>query len=205
MLAIFSQPLLHQSCPSVIRFVAGQKLSTSPSCPRSGELPKPKKQPLLRLYLDPCVDPVAFLPSHPVHCGKKKRKRSPLFFESHVTTAQGTKPFLCRNIFILHLPFLSPSTPFLLRTSPRFLPLSLAMHRTYSMRQSRAPTASQIESPPPPLSTTKSGRWLGKGGIGECHCEIIELSRRRLPDRAATRPPPSHGGTAVAATISGRK
>ena len=41
------------------------------------------------------------------------------------------------------------------------------MHRTYSMRQSRVPTASQIESPPPPLSTTKSGRWLGKGGIGE--------------------------------------
>lgn len=42
-----------------------------------------------------------------------------------------------------------------------------AMHRTYSMRQSRAPTASQVENPPPPLSTTKSGRWLGKGGFGE--------------------------------------
>lgn len=41
------------------------------------------------------------------------------------------------------------------------------MHRTYSMRQSRAPTASQVENPPPPLSTTKTGRWLGKGGIGE--------------------------------------
>lgn len=40
------------------------------------------------------------------------------------------------------------------------------MHRTYSMRQSRAPTASQVENPPPPLSTTKSNRWLGKGGIG---------------------------------------
>ncbi|EAW06478.1 Eisosome component PIL1/LSP1 family protein [Aspergillus clavatus NRRL 1] len=40
------------------------------------------------------------------------------------------------------------------------------MHRTYSMRQSRVPTASQIENPPPPLSSTKSNRWLGKGGIG---------------------------------------
>ncbi|KAI9807863.1 MAG: Eisosome core component [Sarcosagium campestre] len=29
------------------------------------------------------------------------------------------------------------------------------MHRTYSMRQSRAPTASQIQNPPPPASTTK--------------------------------------------------
>lgn len=43
------------------------------------------------------------------------------------------------------------------------------MHRTYSMRQSRAPTASQIENPPPPMSSTKSNRWLGKGGIGEWH------------------------------------
>ncbi|KAJ5439192.1 Sphingolipid long chain base-responsive protein PIL1 [Penicillium daleae] len=40
------------------------------------------------------------------------------------------------------------------------------MHRTYSMRQSRVPTASQIENPPPPMSSTKSNRWLGKGGIG---------------------------------------
>jgi hypothetical protein len=39
------------------------------------------------------------------------------------------------------------------------------MHRTYSMRQSRAPTASQVENPPPPLSTTKTNRWLGKGGL----------------------------------------
>lgn len=43
------------------------------------------------------------------------------------------------------------------------------MHRTYSMRQSRVPTASQIENPPPPMSSTKSNRWLGKGGIGEWH------------------------------------
>lgn len=51
------------------------------------------------------------------------------------------------------------------------------MHRTYSMRQSRAPTASQVENPPPPLSTTKTGRWLGKGGFGECSvCSINTLS-----------------------------
>lgn len=40
------------------------------------------------------------------------------------------------------------------------------MHRTYSMRQSRAPTASQIQNPPPPSATTKSGRFFGKANIG---------------------------------------
>ncbi|KHJ31399.1 putative meiotic expression up-regulated protein 14 [Erysiphe necator] len=40
------------------------------------------------------------------------------------------------------------------------------MHRTYSMRQSRTPTASQLQNPPPPTSSTKSGRLFGKGGIG---------------------------------------
>ncbi|XXH05636.1 hypothetical protein Hte_012071 [Hypoxylon texense] len=40
------------------------------------------------------------------------------------------------------------------------------MHRTYSMRQTRAPTASQIQNPPPPPSSTKSGRLFGKGGFG---------------------------------------
>ncbi|KAI9825850.1 MAG: Eisosome core component [Thelocarpon impressellum] len=40
------------------------------------------------------------------------------------------------------------------------------MHRTYSMRQSRAPTASQIQNPPPPTSSTKSSRFFGKGSIG---------------------------------------
>ncbi|CBX94582.1 hypothetical protein LEMA_P120730.1 [Plenodomus lingam JN3] len=40
------------------------------------------------------------------------------------------------------------------------------MHRTYSMRQSRAPTASQIQSPPPPTSSTKTGRFFGKANIG---------------------------------------
>ncbi|KAI0015405.1 Eisosome component PIL1-domain-containing protein [Xylariomycetidae sp. FL0641] len=40
------------------------------------------------------------------------------------------------------------------------------MHRTYSMRQSRAPTASQIENPPPPPSSTKSGRFFGKASLG---------------------------------------
>jgi len=39
------------------------------------------------------------------------------------------------------------------------------MHRTYSLRQSRAPTAAQLQSPPPPPSSTKSGRFFGKGSI----------------------------------------
>ncbi|KAH6720861.1 putative sphingolipid long chain base-responsive protein PIL1 [Leptodontidium sp. MPI-SDFR-AT-0119] len=39
------------------------------------------------------------------------------------------------------------------------------MHRTYSMRQSRAPTASQLQNPPPPSSSTKAGRLFGKGGL----------------------------------------
>ncbi|EDO14556.1 hypothetical protein Kpol_284p3 [Vanderwaltozyma polyspora DSM 70294] len=38
------------------------------------------------------------------------------------------------------------------------------MHRTYSLRNSRAPTAAQIQNPPPPPSSTKS-RFFGKGGI----------------------------------------
>ncbi|KAL9051814.1 MAG: hypothetical protein Q9206_004558 [Seirophora lacunosa] len=40
------------------------------------------------------------------------------------------------------------------------------MHRTYSMRQSRAPTAAQIQNPPPPSSSTKTGRFFGKASIG---------------------------------------
>lgn len=45
------------------------------------------------------------------------------------------------------------------------------MHRTYSMRQSRAPTASQLQNPPPPASSTKTGfRPFGKGGfVHKCH------------------------------------
>jgi hypothetical protein len=43
------------------------------------------------------------------------------------------------------------------------------MHRTYSMRQSRAPTASQIQNPPPSSSTTKTGRLFGKANIGMYH------------------------------------
>jgi hypothetical protein len=40
------------------------------------------------------------------------------------------------------------------------------MHRTYSMRQSRAPTASQLQNPPPPPSTTKSTRLFGSRNLG---------------------------------------
>ncbi|KAL2270220.1 hypothetical protein VTJ83DRAFT_2404 [Remersonia thermophila] len=43
------------------------------------------------------------------------------------------------------------------------------MHRTYSLRSTRAPTASQIQNPPPPPSSTKSGRLFGKGGLGLGH------------------------------------
>lgn len=38
------------------------------------------------------------------------------------------------------------------------------MHRTYSLRSSRAPTAAQLQNPPPPPSTTKN-RFFGKGGL----------------------------------------
>lgn len=41
------------------------------------------------------------------------------------------------------------------------------MHRTYSMRSSRAPTASELQNPPPPTSSTKSGRLFGKNPLGE--------------------------------------
>lgn len=34
------------------------------------------------------------------------------------------------------------------------------------MRQSRAPTASQLQTPPPPPSSTKSGRFFGKSSLG---------------------------------------
>lgn len=39
------------------------------------------------------------------------------------------------------------------------------MHRTYSMRNARAPTASQLQSPPPPPSSTKTSRFFGRGSI----------------------------------------
>ncbi|GEQ69660.1 hypothetical protein JCM33374_g3333 [Metschnikowia sp. JCM 33374] len=38
------------------------------------------------------------------------------------------------------------------------------MHRTYSLRSQKAPTASQLQSPPPPTSSTKS-KFFGKSGI----------------------------------------
>ncbi|KAM9916784.1 hypothetical protein OXX80_013484, partial [Metschnikowia pulcherrima] len=38
------------------------------------------------------------------------------------------------------------------------------MHRTYSMRSQRAPTAAQMQAPPPPTSSTKS-KFFGKGSL----------------------------------------
>lgn len=38
------------------------------------------------------------------------------------------------------------------------------MHKTYSLRNQRAPTAAQLQSPQPPRSTTR-GKFFGKGGI----------------------------------------
>ena len=38
------------------------------------------------------------------------------------------------------------------------------MHRTYSLRSSRAPTAAQLQSPPPPTSSTKQ-KFFGKGSL----------------------------------------
>ncbi|CCD22638.1 Eisosome component PIL1/LSP1 family protein NDAI_0A04820 [Naumovozyma dairenensis CBS 421] len=38
------------------------------------------------------------------------------------------------------------------------------MHKTYSLRTGKAPTASQLENPPPPRTSTKS-RFFGKGGL----------------------------------------
>ncbi|KAH8710170.1 Eisosome component PIL1-domain-containing protein [Phaeosphaeriaceae sp. PMI808] len=51
-------------------------------------------------------------------------------------------------------------------TLPSPVVVNTLMHRTYSMRSSRAPTASQIQNPPPPSSSTKSGRFFGKANIG---------------------------------------
>lgn len=92
---------------------------------------------------------------------KKKKKRAPLLSSRHYCTRHW------RLFFFSLISFLQEQTSLHLYN---LLPTSFAvqtMHRTYSMRQSRVPTASQVESPPPPLSTTKTGRWLGKGGIGE--------------------------------------
>ena len=40
------------------------------------------------------------------------------------------------------------------------------MNRSYSLRQSRAPTAAQIQTPPPPQSSTKGGRLFGASSLG---------------------------------------
>ena len=42
------------------------------------------------------------------------------------------------------------------------------------MRQSRAPTASQIQNPPPPSASTKGGRLFGRANIGMSGAEIAK-------------------------------
>lgn len=66
------------------------------------------------------------------------------------------------------------------------------MHRTYSMRQSRAPTASQIQNPPPPSSTTKSGRFFGKAGLGVFFFSFFKKSAHRFPLLAVYSPSSVH-------------
>ncbi|KAH7079126.1 Eisosome component PIL1-domain-containing protein [Paraphoma chrysanthemicola] len=44
--------------------------------------------------------------------------------------------------------------------------VSVTNQSSLPMRSSRAPTASQIQNPPPPSSSTKSGRFFGKANIG---------------------------------------
>ncbi|CAG86914.1 DEHA2D07084p [Debaryomyces hansenii CBS767] len=57
------------------------------------------------------------------------------------------------------------------------------MHRTYSLRSSKAPTAAQLQSPPPPTSSTKS-KFFGKGGIASSFRKTVagstgpEMSRK---------------------------
>lgn len=57
------------------------------------------------------------------------------------------------------------------------------MHRTYSLRNSRAPTASDLQHPPPPPSSTKTHKFFGKGSISHIFKRSIagsmspELSR----------------------------
>ena len=66
------------------------------------------------------------------------------------------------------------------------------MHRTYSMRQSRAPTASQIQNPPPPISSTKTGRFFGKANIGELlglfNCKGVGASKQSSSDISVVNP-----------------
>ncbi|CCK68408.1 Eisosome component PIL1/LSP1 family protein KNAG_0A07550 [Huiozyma naganishii CBS 8797] len=38
------------------------------------------------------------------------------------------------------------------------------MHKTYSLRNARTPTAAQLQNPPPPTASTR-GKFFGKGGI----------------------------------------
>jgi hypothetical protein len=76
------------------------------------------------------------------------------------------------------------------------------MHRTYSMRQSRAPTASQIENPPPQTSSTKN-RLFGRGSLGKfsstCRWRDFRIAPSQYPNHGLpyfTRPEPYVSSTA---------
>jgi hypothetical protein len=89
------------------------------------------------------------------------------------------KPNLCPPYNINSHSTHNNTTHFKLHTLPslKHRPLHIfTMHRTYSMRQSRAPTASQIQNPPPPSSSTKAGRFFGRGNIGQFICEFTAVN-----------------------------
>lgn len=68
-----------------------------------------------------------------------------------------------------------------LENLPSYVSAHIAFSRTYSMRQSRAPTASQIQNPPPPSSSTKAGRFFGRGNLGMLASLALVLRHPTLP------------------------
>jgi len=99
----------------------------------------------------PCRSPVLCPPQSLRHATTKQISSLPVHFPLHNT---------------LHITSPSSSTPHIPAITTKPTSKTINMHRTYSMRASRAPTASQIQNPPPPSSSTKSGRFFGKANIG---------------------------------------
>ena len=132
----------------------------------------------LRCFNIPCSDEDPGTQCMEAH-GDDARSRATKFLAgvrryviSLVVTAALTKPPHPRLVHVRIRPPHGPLRLCLEKQEPlHFLFLHSSpnskMHRTYSMRQSRAPTASQIQNPPPPISSTKTGRFFGKTNIGE--------------------------------------